>query len=71
MPVYPGALGVPMPPQFAGIPLQIKIFPTACFTEYEPDQWWTGYSGIRDFGIEAWKLAYYLVGGYIPLKFSY
>ncbi len=21
--------------QFAGIPLQIKIFPTACFTEYE------------------------------------
>ena len=26
--------------QFAGIPLQIKIFPTACFTEYELDQWW-------------------------------
>jgi len=57
--------------QFAGTPLQIKIFPAACFTEYEPDQWWTGYLGIRDFGIEALKLAYYMVGGYIPLKLSY
>ena len=28
--------------QFAGIPLQIKIFPTACFTEYELEQWWAG-----------------------------
>ena len=57
--------------QFAGIPHQIKIFPTACFTEYELDQWWEKYPGIRDFGSEALKLAYYLVGGYIPLKLSY
>jgi hypothetical protein len=57
--------------QFAGIPLQIKIFPTTCFTEYELDRWWESYPGIRDFGLEALKLAYYLVGGYIPLKFSY
>ena len=57
--------------QFAGIPHQIKIFPAACFTEYELDQWWEIYPGIRDFGTEVLKLAYYLVGGYIPLKFSY
>ena len=57
--------------QFAGIPLQIKIFPTACFTEYELDQWWASYHGVRDFGTEVLKLVYYLVGGYIPLKFSY
>jgi uncharacterized SAM-binding protein YcdF (DUF218 family) len=57
--------------QFAGIPHQIKIFPTACFTEYGLDQWWERYPGIRDFGSEALKLAYYLVGGYIPLKLSY
>jgi uncharacterized SAM-binding protein YcdF (DUF218 family) len=57
--------------QFAGIPLQIKIFPTACFTEYALDQWWARYLGVRDFGTEAFKLAYYLVVGHIPLKFSY
>ena len=57
--------------QFAGIPLQIKIFPIACFTDYEPDQWWTKYDGIRDFCTEVLKLAYYMVGGYIPLKFSF
>lgn len=57
--------------QFAGIPFQIKIFPSACFTEYELDQWWEKYNAIRDFGAEVLKLAYYMVGGYIPLKFSY
>ncbi|MFH1973991.1 MAG: hypothetical protein ABIJ52_00335 [Pseudomonadota bacterium] len=57
--------------QFAGTPLKIKIFPSACFTEYELDQWWTKYPGIRDFATEAFKLAYYLAGGYIPLKLSY
>ena len=57
--------------QFAGIPHQIKIFPTACFTEYELDHWWARYPAVRDFGAEAMKLAYYLVGGHIPLKLSY
>jgi len=57
--------------QFAGTPLKIKIFPTACFTEYKLYQWWESDAGVRDFGIEALKLAYYLIGGYIPLKFSY
>jgi hypothetical protein len=57
--------------QLAGIPHQIKIFPAACFTEYELDKWWERYPAIRDFGAEALKLAYYLVGRHIPLKFSY
>jgi len=57
--------------QFAGTPRKIKIFPAACFTEYEPDEWWKRYPGIRDFGTEALKLAYYLAGGYIPLKLTY
>jgi hypothetical protein len=57
--------------QFVGIPLKIKIFPTTCFTEYKLDQWWESYTGVRDFGTEVLKLAYYLIGGYIPLKFSY
>lgn len=57
--------------QFAGIPHQIKIFPFACFTEYELDRWWEKYPAIREFGTEVLKLAYYMVGGYIPFKFSY
>lgn len=54
--------------RFAGTSFQIKIFPDACFTEYEPDLWWKNYAGIRDFATETGKLAYYLIGGYIPLK---
>jgi len=57
--------------QFVGIPLKIKIFPIACFTEYKLYQWWESDAGARDFVIEVLKLAHYLIGGYIPLKFSY
>lgn len=57
--------------QYAGIPHNIKIYPFACFTEYEPDQWWKRYPGVRNFGTEILKLAYYLAGGYIPLRLSY
>ena len=57
--------------QYVGVPLRIKIFPSACFTEYQPNNWWVQESGVRDFATELLKLGYYLVGGYIPLKFSY
>ena len=57
--------------QYVGIPLQIKIFPSACFTEYQLNNWWVQESGVRDFTIELLKLGYYLAGGYIPFKFSY
>jgi uncharacterized SAM-binding protein YcdF (DUF218 family) len=57
--------------QYIGIPLQIKIFPSACFTEYQLNNWWVQEPGVRDFAAELLKLCYYLAGGYIPLKFSY
>jgi len=57
--------------QHVGLPLQIKIFPSACFTNYQLDNWWVQEPGVRDFTVELLKLGYYLVGGYIPFKFSY
>jgi hypothetical protein len=57
--------------QHVGIPLQIKIFPSACFTNYQPNNWWVQEPGVRDFTVELLKLGYYLAGGYIPFKFSY
>jgi hypothetical protein len=57
--------------QYVGIPLYIKIFPAACFTEYQLNKWWVQESGIRDFVAEFLKLSYYLAGGYIPFKMSY
>lgn len=57
--------------QYVGIPLQIKIFPSACFTEYQLNNWWVQEPGARDFAAELLKLGYYLAGGYIPFKFYY
>ncbi len=52
--------------QSVGKPLQIKIYPMACFTSFHQDKWWTDEAGWRDFGTESIKLVYYLVFGYIP-----
>ena len=57
--------------QYVGNTPQIKIFPSACFTEHQLNRWWVQESGVRDFAVELFKLGYYLAGGYIPLKFSY
>ena len=57
--------------QHVGIPLQIKIFPSASFTNYQLNNWWVQEPGFRDFTAELLKLGYYLAGGYIPFKFSY
>jgi hypothetical protein len=57
--------------QHVGVPLQIKIFPSASFTNYQPSNWWVQEPGVRDFTVELLKLGYYLAGGYIPFKFSY
>jgi hypothetical protein len=57
--------------QHACSPFQIKIFPSACFNSYPLDHWWSQEHGLRDFTTELLKLAYYLAGGYIPLKLSY
>jgi hypothetical protein len=52
--------------QYVSEPLQIKIYPMACFTDFRQDRWWTDEAGLRDFGVESIKLGYYLVFGYIP-----
>jgi hypothetical protein len=57
--------------QYVGIPLKIKIFPSAFFTNYQLNNWWSQEPGVRDFTAELLKLGYYLAGGYIPFKFSY
>jgi hypothetical protein len=51
--------------------MQIQIYPQASFTETRQEGWWTDQSAWRDFAAESIKLAYYLVAGHIPLKFSY
>jgi hypothetical protein len=53
--------------QHVSEPLQIKIYPMACFTDFHQDKWWTDESGLRDFGFESIKLVLYLVFGYLPL----
>jgi hypothetical protein len=50
-----------------GIPLHIAIFPSACFTGYQLDNWWTQEMAVREFTLELLKLVYYLGAGYIPL----
>jgi hypothetical protein len=57
--------------QHLSIPLNIKIYPIACFNDYEPDNWWHEGNGVRDFVTEVKKLMYYLAKGYIPMKLSY
>lgn len=52
-------------------PFQIKIYPFACFGDYQPEQWWSQGDGFRDFATESFKLVYYLARGYIPFKFTY
>lgn len=57
--------------QHVGTPLQIKIFPSACFAEYQLNNWWDEEPGVRDFTVELFKLSYYLAWGHIPFKLSY
>ena len=57
--------------QYVGITFQIKIYPSACFTEYQLNNWWVQEPGVRDFAAELLKLGCYLAGGYIPFKFFY
>ena len=53
--------------QHIGTQFHIKIFPSACFTGYQLNNWWVQESAVREFTVELLKLVYYLAGGYIPL----
>lgn len=59
--------------QHLGEPLQIRIYPHASFDGHDHglDNWWTQRHGVYDFVEQVLKLAYYMIKGYIPLKFSY
>ena len=57
--------------QHAAEAYQIKIYPQACFTGYQAENWWEQERGARDFSAESVKLAYYLLMGHIPFRFSY
>jgi len=52
------------------LPLHIKIYPLACFDQYQLGDWWNEDTGVRDFIGEVSKLVLYVVARYIPLKFS-
>ena len=58
--------------QHLSVPLNIKIYPIACFyKKYQHNNWWNEGHGTRDFVSELQKLMYYMAMGYIPLKFSF
>lgn len=43
----------------------LHVVPYSFFGEYNIDSWWTDKQGISDFLSETFKLAYYIVNGYI------
>jgi uncharacterized SAM-binding protein YcdF (DUF218 family) len=57
--------------QHLSVPLDIKIYPIACFDKYPRNNWWKEDTGPREFVGELQKLIYYMAMGYIPLKLSY
>jgi hypothetical protein len=58
--------------QYVGEQYQIKIVPQACFeNDQQIEKWWIRDKDARAYVSELSKLIYYIVRGYIPLKFSY
>jgi hypothetical protein len=53
--------------QHLSAPLNIKIYPVACFDSYKLDEWWNQEYGPREFLSEGLKLAFYILRGNIPL----
>jgi len=57
--------------QHLASPLNITIYPLACFDAYPLKNWWNEGHGARHFFGELQKLVAYLVMGYIPPRLSY
>jgi uncharacterized SAM-binding protein YcdF (DUF218 family) len=57
--------------QYLSNPFNIKIYPIACLEKYDLNNWWCQDNGSRDLLSEFQKLLFYMVKGYIPLKFAY
>jgi len=47
----------------------ISVKPHPCFINYQEENWWRQKEGIRDFVQESSKLAYYLIFGYVSLRY--
>jgi hypothetical protein len=54
--------------QDQGDALGVRFIPYSYFPSYGRDNWWRDTEGIKDFGSEALKLAYYLGKGYISFS---
>ena len=52
-----------------GARVGLRIIPSAYFSEYERDNWWQHGEGIYDFLQESMKLAYYVLCGYLSVKY--
>lgn len=52
----------------AGTVLGVKIFVYPYFAHYEMKTWWHTAEGCYDFFTELFKLFYYVIKGYIPVK---
>ena len=46
----------------------LSVMPYPYFIGYKRDSWWREAQGINEFLIEFFKLTYYLLHGYIPIK---
>lgn len=57
--------------QYVGESYQMKIIPQACFKNSQYDKWWSRDKDLRSYIEELSKLTYYMLRGYIPMKFSY
>jgi hypothetical protein len=51
-----------------GTPLGVKIYLHLYFPKYEPATWWRTVDGCYEFVTESFKLFYYVIMGYIPVK---
>jgi uncharacterized SAM-binding protein YcdF (DUF218 family) len=51
-----------------GSKYNLHVVPYSFFGEYDLDSWWKDKQGISDFLAEGFKLAYYVVTGYISIS---
>jgi hypothetical protein len=52
-----------------GARVGLRIIPFPYFNEYKDDDWWHHADGVHDFFQESVKLAYYLMRGYVSIKY--
>jgi uncharacterized SAM-binding protein YcdF (DUF218 family) len=51
-----------------GTRVGLRIVPYSHFIEYDSNSWWHNVEGVSDFVTESFKLAYYLINGYVSIR---